>query len=63
MPTDTANLAVSSVTELYPNIFDWLKAHDVNAAVIIGIMLVVAFFNMTSALLILVLERTRMIAC
>ena len=21
---DTANLAVSSVTELYPNIFDWL---------------------------------------
>ena len=57
----TANLAVSSVTELYPNIFDWLKAHDVNAAVIIGIMLVVAFFNMTSALLILVLERTRMI--
>lgn len=58
---DTQNLAVSSVRELYPNIFDWLAAHDVNAAVIIGIMLVVAFFNMTSALLILVLERTRMI--
>ena len=35
----TANLAVSSVTELYPNIFDWLKAHDVNAAVVIVIML------------------------
>ena len=32
-----------------------------NAAVVIVIMLVVAFFNMTSALLILVLERTRMI--
>ena len=58
---ETANLAVSSVTELYPNIFDWLKAHDVNAAVIIVIMLAVAFFNMTSALLVLVLERTRMI--
>lgn len=57
----TDNLAVSSVQELYPNIFDWLKAHDVNAAVIIIIMLIVAFFNMTSALLILVLERTRMI--
>ena len=49
------------MTELYASIFDWLKAHDVNAAVIIVIMLVVAFFNMTSALLILVLERTRMI--
>lgn len=58
---ETANLTVTSVTELYANIFDWLKAHDVNAAVIIVIMLVVAFFNMTSALLILVLERTRMI--
>lgn len=58
---ETANLSVSSVTELHANIFDWLKAHDVNAAVIIVIMLVVAFFNMTSALLILVLERTRMI--
>ena len=57
----TANLAVTSVTELYASIFDWLRAHDVNAAVIIVIMLVVAFFNMTSALLILVLERTRMI--
>lgn len=57
----TDNLAVSSITELYPNIFDWLKAHDVNAAVVIVIMLVVAFFNMTSALLILVLERVRMI--
>lgn len=57
----TDNLAVSSITQLYPNIFDWLKAHDVNAAVVIVIMLVVAFFNMTSALLILVLERVRMI--
>ncbi|MEG0806873.1 MAG: FtsX-like permease family protein [Alistipes sp.] len=55
------NLAVSSISERYPNIFDWLRAHDVNAAVIIVIMLIVAFFNMTSALLILVLERTRMI--
>ena len=57
----TENLAVTSVTERYANIFDWLKAHDVNAAVIIVIMLVVAFFNMASALMILVLERTRMI--
>ncbi len=58
---ETINLVAMSVTERYANIFDWLRAHDVNAAVIIVIMLVVAFFNMTSALLILVLERTRMI--
>jgi len=58
---ETRNLTASSVQELYPNVFDWLKAHDVNAAVVVGIMLVVAFFNMATALLILVLERTRMI--
>lgn len=58
---ETQNLAAASIRERYPNIFDWLKAHDVNAAVVIGIMLAVALFNMASALLILVLERTRMI--
>ncbi|MDE5906740.1 MAG: ABC transporter permease, partial [Alistipes sp.] len=58
---ETDNLTVQSVEMQYANIFDWLKAHDVNAAVIIAIMLLVAFFNMTSALLILVMERTRMI--
>lgn len=55
------NLAALSVQELYPNIFDWLKAHDVNAVVILAIMLAVAFFNMTAALLTVVLERIRMI--
>ncbi len=55
------NLAALSVQELYPNIFDWLKAHDVNAAVILAIMLAVAFFNMSAALLTVVLERIRMI--
>ena len=58
---ETRNVTALNVRERYPNIFDWLRAHDVNAAVIIVIMTVVALFNMTSALLILVLERTRMI--
>ena len=57
----TDNLVAMSVGMQYANIFDWLKAHDINAAVIIVIMLAVAFFNMTSALLILVMERTRTI--
>ena len=50
-----------SVTGVRQQVFDWLKAHDVNAAVVIAVMVAVAFFNMASALLILVLERTRMI--
>ncbi len=55
------NLVVQSVRDLYANLFDWLRAHDVNAAVVIAVMLAVAFFNMATALLVLVLERTRMI--
>ncbi len=50
-----------SYKQVYPAIFDWLTTHDVNAVVVIVIMLLVAIFNMTTALLILVLERTNMI--
>ena len=56
-----ANLTAQSVQERYPHLFDWLKAHDVNAVVILTIMLVVAFFNMAAALLILVMEQIRTI--
>lgn len=58
---DDEPLRVTSVRTLYPNIFDWLRTHNLNAAVIIIIMLVVALMNMISALLIIVLERTSMI--
>ena len=58
---DEEPLRVTSVRTLYPNIFDWLRTHNLNAVVIIVIMLVVALMNMISALLIIVLERTSMI--
>lgn len=54
-------LSVEDAVSSYPNLFDWLRAHNVNAAVIITVMIVVALFNMISALLIILLERTRMI--
>ena len=50
-----------SIEAIYPEIFGWLATHDVNAAVMIAIMIVVALLNMTTAMLILVLERSRMI--
>ena len=55
------NLTARSAQERFPTVFDWLKTHDVNAAVILVIMVIVAVFNMATALLTLVLERTRMI--
>jgi len=49
------------VTDTYPTIFEWLKLLDVNAQVMLILMLIVATINMISALLIIILERTAMI--
>ncbi|MFR9644048.1 MAG: FtsX-like permease family protein, partial [Rikenellaceae bacterium] len=53
--------AAYAIERLYPSIFDWLAALDMNGVVIISIMMVVAIFNIITALLILVLERVQMI--
>ena len=55
------DIAAETSQEQHADIFGWLETHDVNATVILTIMLIVAIFNMVSALLILVLERTRMV--
>ena len=55
------NLSAVSARMLHAEIFNWLGTHDVNAAVIVTIMFVVALFNMITALLILVFERVRTI--
>lgn len=47
--------------QIFPDIFGWLATHDVTALAIIVIMIVVALLNMTTSLLIIVLERQRMI--
>ncbi len=49
------------VTDKFPTIFEWIKIFDKNIYGIIGIMILVAGFNMITALLVLILERTQMI--
>lgn len=50
-----------SVKQRFPEIFAWLELLDTNVIVVIVLMIIVAIINMTSALLILILERTTMI--
>ncbi len=50
-----------TIKEVYPNIFDWLNIQDVNRNVIFIVMSIVAIINLITCLLILVLERTRMV--
>lgn len=55
------NLNAENIKQLNPQIFDWLKLQDINVNVIIILMLIVALINITTALLILILERTKII--
>ena len=54
-------LRTESIVRQYPQIFDWLSILDMNVWVILALMVMVAGFNMISALLVLILERSTMI--
>src|SRR5690554_4129620 len=56
-----AILRTTNITREYPQIFDWLSILDMNVWIILFLMAVVAGFNMISGLLVLILERSRMI--
>jgi len=55
------NLKAISIKEKYPQIFDWLKLQDFNVLIILILMLVVGGINMITSLLIIILEKTRLI--
>jgi lipoprotein-releasing system permease protein len=55
------SLDAKTIRQLYPQIFDWLNLQDINVIIILVLMVLVAAITMISTLLILILEKTRMI--
>ncbi len=60
-PASGTTLRPMTIRQKYPQIFDWLSILDLNVWIILTLMITVAGFNMISALLVLILERGRMI--
>jgi len=54
-------LDIENIEEISSGFFDFLRLTDTNVWVILSLMVLVAGFNMISGLLIIILERTRMI--
>jgi lipoprotein-releasing system permease protein len=55
------NLQVQSLEFRHPAIFGWLKLFDTNILLVLSIVLIVAIVNLCIALLVLIIDRTRMI--
>ena len=53
---------IQKISERFPEIFDWIKLFDTNIYLIVILMIAVGGINMITALLVTVLDKTKLIA-
>lgn len=57
MSNEDSPLFVTSITDIYAHLFDWLALLDLNVLMVLILMIAVAGFNMISAILIILFEK------
>ena len=55
--TTRSFLQTQRITDRIPELFSWLEMLDINVVIIVILMIVISIVNMTSAILIIILER------
>ncbi len=55
------DMAIELVSTRFQGLFDWLQLLDRNVAIFLGLIMLVAVFNMMSILLVMIMERSPMI--
>lgn len=58
LPSELNSIAIS---DRYSSIFQWISLFDFNVLIILAVMILVGVINMATALLVLILERSRMV--
>jgi lipoprotein-releasing system permease protein len=58
LPSELNSIAIS---DRYSSIFQWISLFDFNVLIILVVMILVGVINMATALLVLILERSRMV--
>lgn len=59
MENDNDLLQVINTKKRYIHIFDWLNIMRVNVRIILSLIIIISSFNMISALLVIIIEKTR----
>ncbi len=59
--TTSSFLQTQRITDRIPELFSWLEMLDINVVIIVILMIVISIVNMTSAILIIILERQQFV--
>ena len=56
-----SSLTAFTIKDIFPNVFDWLGTQDVTRVIVLIIMAIVAIINLAASLMMIIVDRARMV--